>query len=295
MSGSRSDDDEVVISDVRHLTPQSAQEASLGPEDDEVQVVGVQDRPMSVPPAPQMTREEATRRRLRDQRRSMRENMMRSRIQHARATRQAASDERRRFEQRRMRHESNARRSNESNLRRMLQDSILEYRDYYSNVMLLLPNYARYSGLRDFDEDELRRALILSEQMDQPRRELTVDQLKGKPAEPLDTRKGYTRGITKDAKLVCPNCSVELGEGVPDETDEDREAIRRNGYSDMDVLLSKRVFFSKCGHVYCGKCVNRIINYNRRIHKDIPSQCVAEGCQQRFRKNTKGTFTEIYY
>ncbi|ODV61116.1 SUMO-targeted ubiquitin ligase complex subunit SLX5 ASCRUDRAFT_80870 [Ascoidea rubescens DSM 1968] len=81
--------------------------------------------------------------------------------------------------------------------------------------------------------------------------------------------------------------------------------------SQFDVELSQKVFFSKCGHVYCGRCVNRILNplvvedvgsrgkrakrpkrLSNLDNPDIaaPKKCVSQSCGKVFRKN----FTQLY-
>lgn len=55
---------------------------------------------------------------------------------------------------------------------------------------------------------------------------------------------GYTRSPKDDCKLICARCPHELGVG------EDR--------------VEKSVWVSRCGHVYCGDCANKITSARRR-------------------------------
>lgn len=133
------------------------------------------------------------------------------------------------------------------------------------------------------EESQLRQALYLSTRQTQPQTSVSVDEIERKPTEPEKTREGYTREIKPSLRLVCAKCDTELGEGEEEEG--------QKGMTDADILLSKRVYFSTCGHVYCGKCVNHIMNH-KKIRGE-KSQCLVPNCQTSFKGKHK--FREIYY
>lgn len=134
---------------------------------------------------------------------------------------------------------------------------------------------------------------------------------------------GYTSDIKHDENACCELCGITLGEGIP----EDFKANSRYNQSlseyseqfgvlapwfcfksilDVDKELSKRVFLSKCGHLYCGRCIKNIGNRPRRKLKrdeklltienpDIssPSICPSVGCEHKFK--AKRSFIELYF
>ncbi len=153
--------------------------------------------------------------------------------------------------------------------------------------------------------------------------------------------KGYTRGIDGKNALVCPLCGVELGVGIPDyviEKDEIKgpndlpvEGRDDNGKGKdiippfdvpqywhevpnltvVDAELSKRTFFTKCGHVYCGRCVKNIMNERGKRRKTpkntkrkrkigeisentftAPTKCIVTGCKKIWRGNI---FVEMFW
>ncbi|RCK54859.1 hypothetical protein Cantr_03830 [Candida viswanathii] len=134
----------------------------------------------------------------------------------------------------------------------------------------------------------------------------------------------HTSTISKDEHLVCELCNVELGEGVPEDFEGDS---RYDGklmhycqeyqctapwfcvypFTEVDIELSKRVFISKCGHMFCGRCVKNIGNRPKRSRKGskeaklesiknpniyAPLKCPEPDCGKRF---TPRSFTEIYF
>lgn len=132
--------------------------------------------------------------------------------------------------------------------------------------------------------------------------------------------RGYTSGTSKDVELVCPLCGVVLGLGIPTEFEKHdgtgseeqyTQQIQQFGcqapyqmvalITEVDRQMSKKVYYAKCGHVYCGRCVQRIGNRTKkksRMAKTIenpgvyaPSKCVVEGCTKLLRG---GRFVEIY-
>jgi hypothetical protein len=133
------------------------------------------------------------------------------------------------------------------------------------------------------EESQLRQALYLSARQTQPQTSVSVDEIERKPEEPEKTREGYTREIKPSLRLVCAKCSGELGEGEEEE--------EQKGMTEADILLSKRVYFSTCGHVYCGKCVNHIMNHKKARGEKV--QCLVPNCRTSFKGKHK--FREIYY
>lgn len=137
--------------------------------------------------------------------------------------------------------------------------------------------------------------------------------------------KGYSNNIKPDENGMCELCGITLGEGIP-------EAFKPNPQWDLklaefsknshvqapwfcikqcfetDRTLLKRVFTSKCGHLFCGRCVKNIVNKDRgngRKNKrsDItidnplitaPRKCPAEDCGRQFVKGGKNNFQELY-
>lgn len=85
------------------------------------------------------------------------------------------------------------------------------------------------------------------------------------PPEPC--KEPFTRTFTESDILVCPGCMAELG-GVGDET-------------------KRKIFLSKCGHVYCGGCGHEIKN----AAKKQGILCHAAGCGK---KITKTKIWEAY-
>ncbi|ANB13104.1 hypothetical protein AWJ20_1384 [Sugiyamaella lignohabitans] len=134
----------------------------------------------------------------------------------------------------------------------------------------------------------------------------TVDQLR-KPEIPKSARPGYSRAVEPELDVVCARCETELGVGLTSDMklDKGKEQETSQEASDLviteaDRLLSKRVFFARCGHVYCGRCVNATVN--RRNNKkrkgkkgpDPTRKCSVPDCGQSFSR-VKKPFSEIYY
>lgn len=144
------------------------------------------------------------------------------------------------------------------------------------------------------DDEQLQRAVYLSSLHPQPRG-VSVDQIKSKPDVPTTTLEGYTRSLNSNVKPLCAYCDTILGDGINEEEAKEKKC------SDTDVLLSKRVFFLRCGHVYCGRCVVTFLA--RKTSQNLPKSCVADGCKTSFRRsrkkshnrNVNGGFAEIYY
>ncbi|CDK28880.1 unnamed protein product [Kuraishia capsulata CBS 1993] len=153
-------------------------------------------------------------------------------------------------------------------------------------------------------------------------------------------KKYFTSEISNKQNQVCVLCGVVLGEGIPedfntskgepDESDVQEYVSRQHirapwRFTDMltpaDRDLSKKIFFARCGHVYCGRCVNNINRYlpsktgekagkNKRrktVKVDFdnpgtmdfrdynlfaPNSCAAEGCEKK--TSTKAFFRELF-
>lgn len=170
-------------------------------------------------------------------------------------------------------------------------ERILRLRNNFtSRLQAYLQFMQNISGIRvwssgdNAEDQELLEALMQSAQVEQNTPQLLPEDLKH-PTIPSQTRPGYTRGITKSKQLICSMCDLELGIGIPDS---DKNYLLTEG----DRLFSKRVFFAKCGHVYCGRCVNSIINRERK--RGAAKECVVAGCKQSFKKQ-RTPFREIYY
>lgn len=142
---------------------------------------------------------------------------------------------------------------------------------------------ADYAGAM---EDAMMQAIMRSlDDTGAPRRSVDVDKIR-KPPEPAPARDEYTRELREDgeSRPLCAYCDVELGVGIPEGEKALTEARR---------LLSKRVFFARCGHVYCGNCVTDLTDATARKGRKLPRTCVVPGCRQRL--NVKNPFFEVYY
>ncbi|KAL6935615.1 uncharacterized protein HGUI_02497 [Hanseniaspora guilliermondii] len=125
---------------------------------------------------------------------------------------------------------------------------------------------------------------------------------------------------------ICMLCATPLREGIPDSfkgcraKDQSFEyLVKKHGVpcpyvaltapTETDRRYSKRLFIStKCGHVYCGRCVMRISNsmklpetLRRRRQNAVgcanpyiygPAECVDPDCHTRF--NEKNVFREVF-
>ncbi|GMM35652.1 SUMO-targeted ubiquitin ligase complex subunit [Saccharomycopsis crataegensis] len=152
--------------------------------------------------------------------------------------------------------------------------------------------------------------------------------------------KGYTSTIDKNSELLCPLCGVILGAGICDGystliqlekqkkqnnsghvlVDYDNEKMYHKSIQEFgcqapyqllpfitetDIKLSRKIYYAKCGHVFCGRCVQRVASRpmresrkNAKAPKNIhnptvyaPSKCVADNCKA---KLVGGRFVEIY-
>ncbi|ODV85196.1 hypothetical protein CANARDRAFT_199407 [[Candida] arabinofermentans NRRL YB-2248] len=187
--------------------------------------------------------------------------------------------------------------------------------------------------------DEIRRREQISEDMRINGRSRVADKMKV-AAESKAEISGemalmFTNALcTPDNDSLCILCGVELAEGIPEDyipiSDPEKmkslvlvdkfpapyQCCRKLTTIDRD--LSMKIFFGKCGHVYCGRCVNNIVrnskqgqrnnkNKRRKINYDkvsiasldfddpdicAPSKCVAGDCNRAFRGNYY--FRELY-
>lgn len=140
----------------------------------------------------------------------------------------------------------------------------------------------RNEMLENFEQYQLRLAQQLSERFYLNHTASSYPDVNHiKPIESTTENKpGYTSEISKTKKYMCPLCNTELSVGFPKEG-EKGWTLRYRGISDSDRDLSTRCFFSVCGHVYCGWCVNRIINRKKIKHNVKPKTPVS-------RKRRKG-------
>lgn len=169
---------------------------------------------------------------------------------------------------------------NSSNNVRALEEEYQHFlTHHYRQLLSFMP------GIIDFEQQNLINALQESAQMDNSTPRLELQDLR-LPQIPSVTRPGYTRGINKQKQLICPMCDIELGIGIP-ESDKDLSI------TEGDRLLSKRIFFARCGHTYCGRCVNKFLNRERK-KRGVAKACVVTGCDQTFKKQ-RTPFREIYY
>lgn len=140
---------------------------------------------------------------------------------------------------------------------------------------------------------------------------------------------------------VCVLCGTTFLQGIPtnyneipdDNAEKEKEVkdLLKEGFrspwrswekfTNIEIDLSKKVFFSSCGHMYCGRCVNNIMRFrglsikqrkdelkkvkngnSDRINASqmdfenpgfsAPLKCVADGCNKRFCGKTP--FNELY-
>lgn len=150
------------------------------------------------------------------------------------------------------------------------------------------------------------------------------DMLRKKRKEATEEDNLHTTNITPEENLLCELCGIQLGEGIPEDfVANPRYNDSLEKYSadfrvqapwfcitqclDSDRALSKRVFVSKCGHVFCGRCIKNIGNRapRRRSKKrdqevtidnpliSAPRKCPAEGCSHQFSRGNRA-FTELF-
>ncbi|KAH3670435.1 hypothetical protein OGAPHI_000950 [Ogataea philodendri] len=150
---------------------------------------------------------------------------------------------------------------------------------------------------------------------------------------PEDQRGMFSNGLLSNQTSVCILCGVPLAEGIPADfsTSTDVELKRKLVVQDKiispwqfgrdlttaDKDLSKKVFFGKCGHVYCGRCINNINRHAKQKNKpkgkrkkvdldkvsveqldlndpeySAPNRCVAQDCKRLLTGNY--FFRELY-
>lgn len=136
-------------------------------------------------------------------------------------------------------------------------------------------------------------------------------------------RTPLTTTIDPEEDYSCPLCGVTLGVGIESDFKKSSKSLQElqeiNGVpapyqatpliTVTDIDLSKRIFFSKCGHTYCGRCVKNITSIKgilkqnkKKINKNdqsitnpfiyAPLKCVIDDCNSSF--NIKNPFSEIY-
>lgn len=189
--------------------------------------------------------------------------------------------------------------------------------------------------------DEIQRQEQAEEDSRVDRRRNIADKLRVESEEkariPPSERSRISNGILPQNDTVCILCGVKLAEGVPEKyapvTDEAQikhllldEKIRApwqccQRLTTVDRNLSKKIFFGKCGHVYCGRCVNNIMRAQKEPKKEkekrrrrrkrldldkvsvteldfddpdicAPFKCIAKDCNRPMR--SKYFFRELY-
>lgn len=130
--------------------------------------------------------------------------------------------------------------------------------------------------------------------------------------------KDYYSDIKHDDNFCCELCSVILGVGISKNFVVNTEyyknlQLHSKQYNSIapwfcnkqltaiDVELSKRIFISKCGHCFCGRCVKNISSISKRKIKNTkiynfiilngPKVCPANKCQKKF---VAKSFIELY-
>lgn len=144
--------------------------------------------------------------------------------------------------------------------------------------------------------------------------------------------------VVCDRDNVCVLCGVTLLEGIPrtfigtNDKEANKDEINQllkenfkspfngcNRYTELDISLSRKVFFTSCGHMYCGRCMRNITSFRLKSLKErkialgcnanidqktsaetdfghpafsAPLKCVAEGCSKKFIGKTP--FKEVY-
>lgn len=147
------------------------------------------------------------------------------------------------------------------------------------------------------------------------------------PEPPTTTTEGYTRSVRKRQVVCCALCRSDLGVGIPPETKKPSKSSspkkrkrfsRFSDLTDVERTLSKRMFFTKCGHVYCGLCVQFIkrrrtsrqkkedksnINVDcitdfKGRYVDTPfsliDHCVVPGCKEKLPRSRGKFFKEMF-
>lgn len=126
-------------------------------------------------------------------------------------------------------------------------------------------NLAFFPRLGQFRRPELDYAMF--NQVFPPYREPAAPPNPPKYVAPDPCKEPFTRTFDEKAILVCPGCRSELG-GVGDEA-------------------KRKIFISKCSHVYCGDCGSEI----KGAAKRQGIICRAPGCEK---KITKARIFEAY-
>lgn len=181
--------------------------------------------------------------------------------------------------------------------------------DLPANIMQLIEQ-------RENAEFDKKQAMNLSA-TDKVQQDLKAKAAKVK--NPLSTK------IEPEEDYVCVLCGVTLGEGIPidhqttksgeplaklqEENDVQAPYQALSLITDADKDLSKRIFVSKCGHAYCGRCVKNISGIKevlkgsktkfKKTDKDIsnpflyaPLACVGSECKTKL--SGKTTFNELF-
>ncbi|KAI5969284.1 hypothetical protein CANMA_001731 [Candida margitis] len=182
------------------------------------------------------------------------------------------------------------------------------------------PDDFENSIMQRIEEDNNRAADARLERESNYNRKSMMEKQKLAAAE--NSKGTHTSKINSGDNLVCELCGVTLGEGVPEDFKGDPKYDHNfakyadqyrtqapwfcvNPFTSADHDLSKRIFASKCGHTFCGRCVKNIGGRPTRKAKDSPSgftvknpsiyaptKCPAKDCAKKF---VAKAFTEVYF
>ncbi|KAK9448195.1 uncharacterized protein V1518DRAFT_419937 [Limtongia smithiae] len=151
------------------------------------------------------------------------------------------------------------------------------------------PNYGAYlqAGLQHGTSRDLDEFMLALEEEDLRANQAAVN-LESPIKAPLPPQRGYTRMVRSGRKLICAECSNELGASrkrktsanEPDDaTDRSQDATGGNKSAfSAEPDIAKRIFMAKCGHVYCGECAERHRKQVRRGKRHSSCVCVVDGC-----------------
>ncbi|KAI5968815.1 hypothetical protein KGF57_000084 [Candida theae] len=194
---------------------------------------------------------------------------------------------------------------------------------FFSNlfgVADLPPDVLESNIMQRIEEDNNRAVDARRERESNYNRKFMAE--KQKLAEAENAKGTHTNKVDPSEDLVCELCSVTLGEGAPDDFKGNPKYDLNfakyaeqyqtqapwfcvNPFTDADHDLSKRIFVSKCGHTFCGRCVKNIAGRPTKKPKDAPSgftiknpsiyaptKCPAKDCGKKF---VSKAFTEVFF
>lgn len=128
-----------------------------------------------------------------------------------------------------------------------------------ANSMEMPPPFMYAMGQDDGFEADMQRAMRAS--MDDTLSNFGPKNV-NHPDPPAKTTEGFTRSVRKKQVVTCALCRFDLGVGIPSEKKSGVKRRKRfsrfSDITEVERTLSKRMFFTKCGHIYCGLCVQFI-------------------------------------